>query len=151
MTVCTVPVLFLGHYGVVELLIRLNANINAKDEDGDTALHIAVTKRMQMSGEVREEDSPGIYSIHNEFRDRFEDKPALSIASYLIQMGIDVDALNAKEQKALNLLDDVTLQELLENFKPVIENDQQVSLCNKYNCKKGKSTCSIEELTRNLL
>lgn len=39
-------------------------------------------------------------------------------------MGIDLDALNAKGQSALNLLQDSSLQEILKSHKPTVDNMQ---------------------------
>ncbi|KAK9759062.1 Mind bomb SH3 repeat domain [Popillia japonica] len=120
-----------GHCGVIELLVKLKANINAKDEDGDTALHITLIKRSQFTSDVREQDSPGIWAIHQNLNDISEHRIALSIACYLIQMGIDIDSLNAKSQSALSLLQESTLQELLKSYKPIVDNNQaQIAIDN---------------------
>ncbi|KAI4465183.1 zinc finger c3hc4 type (ring finger) [Holotrichia oblita] len=120
-----------GHCGVIELLVKLKANINAKDEDGDTALHITLIKRSQFTSDVREQDSPGIWAIHQNLNDVNEHRIALSIACYLIQMGIDIDSLNAKSQSALSLLQESTLQELLKSYKPIVDNNQaQIAIDN---------------------
>lgn len=103
---------------MIELLIKLNANINAKDEDGDTALHVALIKRANINTEIRQEESPAIYSIHHQLTYITDNRVALSIACYLIQMGCDIEALNSKSQKALSLLQDVELIELLKAYKP---------------------------------
>lgn len=49
---------------------------------------------------------------------------ALAIACYLIQRGINLDALNSKGQAALSLLQESHLQELLKSYKPVLDNNQ---------------------------
>lgn len=116
--------MLIGHCGVIELLIKLKANINAKDEDGDSALHITLIKRSQFTNDVSEQDSPGIWSIYQNLNDVSEHRVALAIACYLIQMGIDMDALNAKGQSAVSLLHESTLQELLKSYKPILDNNQ---------------------------
>lgn len=83
---------------MIELLIKLKASINAKDEDGDTALHIVLIKRSHLTNEIKQEDSPGIYGIYQNIGNVTEHRLAIAIACYLIQMGIDTDALNAKGQ-----------------------------------------------------
>lgn len=108
-----------GHCAVIELLVKLNANINAKDEDGDTALHVALIKRANINTEIRQEDSPAIYAIHHQLTYITDNRVALSIACSLIQMGCDIETVNAKQQKALNLLQDPQLVELLKAYKPV--------------------------------
>ncbi|XP_022903103.2 E3 ubiquitin-protein ligase MIB2 [Onthophagus taurus] len=116
-----------GHCGVIELLIDLKANINAKDEDGDTALHLALIKRSQFQSDVKENESPNIFQIYQNFNDEItEFKIALAIGCYLIRKGIDLDLLNSKSQPALSLLQESYLQELLKSFKPIADNNPAV-------------------------
>lgn len=110
--------LVLGHYGVIELLLKLKANINARDEDGDTALHLIIIKRNHITTDIRQEDSPSIYNIYQQLEQLSELRAAIAIACYLVQMGVDLEALNAKSQSALGLLQDSTLQELIKSYKP---------------------------------
>lgn len=116
--------IFVGHCDVIESLVKLRANLNAKDEDGDTALHIVLSKRTNMNGEVNRETSPGIYSIYDSIKHVTENRLAIAISCYLIQMGIDIDSLNSRGQAALTTLQDSSLQELLKSFKPCLENNQ---------------------------
>lgn len=109
---------------MIESLVRLRANLNAKDEDGDTALHIVLSKRNNLNGEGNRETSPGIYKIYDSIKQITENKLAVAIACYLVQMGIDIDSLNSRGQAALTSLQDSSLQELLKSFKPCLENNQ---------------------------
>lgn len=113
--------LLLGHYGVIELLVQLKACINAKDEDGDTALHLIIIKRNHRIMEIRQEDSPSIYNIYQQLGHLAEQRSAIAIACYLVQMGIDIEALNAKGQSALSLLQDNNIQELIKSYKPNVD------------------------------
>lgn len=118
---------------MIELLIKLKANINAKDEDGDTALHLVLIKRSHINTDVHQDDSPAIYNIYQRLEHIEEHRTAIAIACYLIQMGIDLEALNAKSQQALTLLQDSGLQELLESYKPSTDNIQQQEILNLEN------------------
>lgn len=128
-----------GHCSVIELLIKLKANINAKDEDGDTALHLVLIKRSHINTDVHQEDSPSIYSIYQRLEHITENRTAIAIACYLIQMGIDTDVLNAKGQQALNLLQDSSLQELLKTYKPTTDNTHQQEILNLENLNVNDS------------
>lgn len=110
--------------------MRLKADINAKDEDGDTALHLILIKRSHINTDVHQEDSPAIYNIHERLDYITEHRTAISIACYLIQMGVDLDALNAKAQQALQLIQDTSLQELLKSYKPSMDSNQQQETIN---------------------
>ena len=55
-----------GHWSVAELLISHNADISSTDEDGDTALHIAIKKSRNQPTAVTPEscrDSPLTYVV----------------------------------------------------------------------------------------
>lgn len=56
-----------GHWSIVELLINHSADIAATDEDGDTALHIAIAKSQHQSSTVavpeNSTESPLIYNV----------------------------------------------------------------------------------------
>lgn len=115
-----------GHCDVIESLVKLRANLNAKDEDGDTALHLVLSKGSNLNGEVNRETSTGIHNVYDSIKHITENKLAIAIACYLIQMGIDMDSLNSRGQAALTALRDSSLQELLKSFKPSLENNQLV-------------------------
>lgn len=125
--------IILGHCSVIELLIKLKANINAKDEDGDTALHLVLIKRSHINTDVHQDDSPTIYNIYQRLDHISEYKTAVAIACYLVQMGIDLDAFNAKGQQALNLLQDTSLQELIKSYKPSTDSIHQQEILNLEN------------------
>lgn len=119
--------IFSGHCAVIELLIKLKANVNAKDEDGDTALHVALLKRANITSEIRQEDSPVIFSIHQQLSYVSEHRIALSIACYLIQVRCDIETINNKNQTALSLLQDAQLEETLKGYKPNGEVHEAIS------------------------
>ncbi|KAL3281489.1 hypothetical protein HHI36_004694 [Cryptolaemus montrouzieri] len=119
-----------GHCGVVEILVKLKANINAKDEDGDTALHLVLIKKAHLNAEIRRENCPEIFSIYEQISEVTEYRLAIAIACFLIQKGIDIDALNNKGECALNLLQESSLQELLKSYKPNVDNNQMQILQN---------------------
>lgn len=102
----------------------MKANLNAKDEDKDTALHLVLIKKSNLNGDIRQEDSPEIHGIYEAISQVTLYRLAIAIACYLIQKGIDLDALNNKGQAALSLLQESNLQELLKSYKPTIDSNQ---------------------------
>ncbi len=52
-------------YGVVELLIKLGADVNAEDENGDTPLHLALNTKKSQTPPVdfEPEDAPSIFGV----------------------------------------------------------------------------------------
>ncbi|XP_023022675.2 E3 ubiquitin-protein ligase mind bomb 2 isoform X1 [Leptinotarsa decemlineata] len=127
-----------GHCAVIELLVRLKANINAKDEDEDTALHLVLTKRNHLNGEVDRDESPEIYAIYQNLAHLQECHMAMAIACFLIQKGIDLDTLNGKGLSALTILQDEVLQDLVKSYKPTEEDVEQ-----------AEDVCNLDSLTLN--
>lgn len=113
-----------GHSGVIELLIRLKSNINAKDEDGDTALHIVLIKKAHLNTEIKREECPEIFAIYEQLTSISEYRLALAIACYLVGKGIDTDALNNKGQCAFNLIQESRIQDLVKSYKPNLDSNQ---------------------------
>ncbi|XP_044752526.1 E3 ubiquitin-protein ligase MIB2 isoform X2 [Coccinella septempunctata] len=130
-----------GHCGVVELLIKLKANINAKDEDGDTALHLVLIKKAHLNAEIRRENCPEIYAIYEQISHVTEFRLAIALACFLIQKGIDLDMLNNKGECALHLLQESNLQELLKSYKPNIDNNHL------HNSQTSPDSLDLENLT----
>lgn len=60
-----------GHWGLVELLVSHNADIANTDEDGDTALHIAIAKSHYQTGSAVPPavnlETVGLYSVEWQF------------------------------------------------------------------------------------
>lgn len=57
-----------GHCSVVEMLVGMGADINASDEDGDTALHVALIKRANINTEIHELEAPTIYGVRQIYK-----------------------------------------------------------------------------------
>lgn len=116
---------FTGHCDVIELLINLNADINAVDEDLDSALHIVLIKRSEINTEVSNTQSPGVYAIYQPM-ESIEYKTAISLAYFLIQRGINVELTNSKGKTAFDLLPDGATKELLKSVVPSNENSSNL-------------------------
>lgn len=54
---------FKGHCSVVELLLSYGSDINAVDDEGDTALHLALMKRKSITSEINELEAPTIFGV----------------------------------------------------------------------------------------
>ncbi|KMY90923.1 E3 ubiquitin-protein ligase MIB2 [Drosophila simulans] len=89
-----------GHAGVIERLVRLSCDVNAKDEDGDNAMHLCVIKKsnLQSAAEPQPEEAPEIHKfylslVHSSIRP--EDRLMYSILIYLSRAGCRVELNNA--------------------------------------------------------
>ncbi|CAG9771297.1 unnamed protein product [Ceutorhynchus assimilis] len=137
-----------GHCDVIELLVRLKADINATDEDDDTALHMVLMKRSHLDDEVSQSQSPAIHSIYENI-EVAEHKLGIAIACYLIQESINVEAINNKGQKALEFLQDITLQELLKSYIPSNDNNDAQVLPNVETLSLNEARVDNYNLTEN--
>ncbi|KAJ1522563.1 hypothetical protein ONE63_001749 [Megalurothrips usitatus] len=108
-----------GHCSLVELCVSLRADVHAEDEDGDTALHLALMKRSSIAvSDVNELEAPTIYGIYAMLVGRVgvQHPVAIAIACYLIQEGCSLEKQNKKGKTPLDLVPDPTLQDILKKY-----------------------------------
>lgn len=105
-----------GRCSVVELLVSLKADILAVDEDGESALHLVLLKRGNITTEIMEAESPIIFSIHKKISNIEENSVALAIACYLVQEGCSLTLENSKGKRPLDLIDNVEVKEILQHY-----------------------------------
>ncbi|XP_066147200.1 E3 ubiquitin-protein ligase MIB2 [Euwallacea fornicatus] len=117
-----------GHCDVIELLITLGASINATDEEGNSALHIILFKRNQLSADIKVDasQSPEIHSILQKL-EVTEHHLAIAIAGFLIKKGVDTEIVNTKGHTAFDILECPPLQEVLKTFSPATHDNNEVS------------------------
>ncbi|KAK7069622.1 E3 ubiquitin-protein ligase mib2, partial [Halocaridina rubra] len=105
-----------GHCGVVELLVDNGADIRANDEDGDTALHLALLKNSG-SPQIHPDHAPNINQIVSDISRRgFENNVALALACYLVQKGCTVTVANNRSKSPLDLINDTNTIDLLQSY-----------------------------------
>lgn len=89
-----------GHASVIERLVKLSCDVNAKDEDGDNAMHLCVIKKtnLQQAAEPAQEEAPEIHKFFISLAQtsvRNEDRLMYSILIYLSRHGCRVELNNA--------------------------------------------------------
>lgn len=114
-----------GHWALVELLLRHKADISSTDEDGDTALHIAIKKSRSQPTAVTPEscrDSPLTYVIWLNLA-RQNTKTEFALTCYLISQdrsgNLLEQAKNSKGKSPLDLLqsdEDPSLPDVLRSY-----------------------------------
>nr|XP_027212420.1 E3 ubiquitin-protein ligase MIB2-like isoform X1 [Penaeus vannamei] len=105
-----------GHCGVVELLVDSNADVRACDEDGDTALHLALLKNSTTT-HAHPSHAPTITQILNNISQRgFENKVSLAVACYLVQKGCSITVANSRSKTPLDLINDTNTIDLLQSY-----------------------------------
>ena len=105
-----------GQCGIVELLVNHGADVNAADEDGDTAMHLAL-QRGSNTMSSQPPHCPTITHILGELRARgLEKNNSLSMTCYLAQKGGNITAVNGKGKTPLDLINDSATVDILQCY-----------------------------------
>ncbi|CAM9308311.1 unnamed protein product [Lampetra planeri] len=120
-----------GHTDLVQLLVAEGADVNMEDEDGDTAMHVALLRpqlaNVMLSPAVgtssTEESSEGCSSTSLYCRlnasgllGNTELSVGTAIACFLAQEGADISYANHKGKSPLDLVADSTMLQLIKSF-----------------------------------
>uniref|UniRef100_A0A8D0BS99 E3 ubiquitin-protein ligase MIB2 n=1 Tax=Salvator merianae TaxID=96440 RepID=A0A8D0BS99_SALMN len=109
-----------GHMEVVQLLVSEGCNVNAEDEDGDTAMHI-VLERQHLMSIMAEEQQEAEGSLLAKLQasgllGNVELNVGAAIACYLAQEGADVNYANHRGKSPLDLVMDGSIADLIKSF-----------------------------------
>ncbi|XP_075213933.1 E3 ubiquitin-protein ligase mind bomb 2 [Lycorma delicatula] len=106
-----------GHCSVVELIISSGGDINATDDEGDTALHLALMKRKSITTEINELEAPTIFGIWMQIAARVEGSAvAIALACYLVQEGCSLETKNANDKTPLDVVAETNIAEILNQY-----------------------------------
>ncbi|XP_034976183.1 E3 ubiquitin-protein ligase MIB2 isoform X2 [Zootoca vivipara] len=120
-----------GHMEMVRLLVSEGCNVNAEDEDGDTAMHIVLEREHLMSIMAKEQEE-GEESLLSKlqasgFLGNLELNVGAAIACYLAQEGADVNYANHRGKSPLDLVSDGSIAQLIKNFSQKFREQQDPS------------------------
>uniref|UniRef100_A0A8C6L0W9 E3 ubiquitin-protein ligase MIB2 n=1 Tax=Nothobranchius furzeri TaxID=105023 RepID=A0A8C6L0W9_NOTFU len=99
-----------GHTDLVQLLVDEGADVNMEDEDGDTAMHVALL-RPQLANVQTQKDLNSSGLLGNT-----ELNIGTAIACFLAQEGADISYANHKGKSPLDLVADSTMLQLIKSF-----------------------------------
>ncbi|XP_064156928.1 E3 ubiquitin-protein ligase MIB2 isoform X4 [Anguilla rostrata] len=108
-----------GHAELVQLLVSEGADVNVEDEDGDTAMHVALG-RQQLAATMATTEGEGssLYARLNGsgLLGNTELNVGAAIACFLAQEGADINYANHKGKSPLDLVTDSAVMQLIKNF-----------------------------------
>ncbi|XP_076596189.1 E3 ubiquitin-protein ligase MIB2 isoform X3 [Chaetodon auriga] len=146
-----------GHTDLVQLLVAEGANVNMEDEDGDTAMHVALL-RPQLANVMlnpavgtssTEESSEGCTSTSLYCRlsasgllGNTELSVGAAIACFLAQEGADINYANHKGKSPLDLVADSTMLQLIKSFSE----KHRLQRLQAITCGQGLSSASLRRV-----
>uniref|UniRef100_A0A4W6BNI5 E3 ubiquitin-protein ligase MIB2 n=1 Tax=Lates calcarifer TaxID=8187 RepID=A0A4W6BNI5_LATCA len=93
-----------GHTDLVQLLVAEGADVNMEDEDGDTAMHVALLRP-----QLANLSASGLLG-------NTELSVGAAMACFLAQEGADINYANHKGKSPLDLVADSTMLQLIKSF-----------------------------------
>ncbi|XP_075028394.1 E3 ubiquitin-protein ligase MIB2 isoform X2 [Calonectris borealis] len=133
-----------GHVGMVQLLVSEGSDVNAEDEDGDTAMHIALERQQLMSVMMEKREGEMGLSLLSKlqasgFLGNVELNVGTAIACYLAQEGADINYANHRGKSPLDLITDGRIVQIVKDFSQKFR-EQQVS------SDSSAITCSLRRV-----
>ncbi|XP_045911954.1 E3 ubiquitin-protein ligase MIB2 isoform X2 [Micropterus dolomieu] len=146
-----------GHMDLVQLLVAEGADVNMEDEDGDTAMHVALLRpqlaNVMLSPTVgtssTEENSEGCSSTSLYCRlsasgllGNTELSVGAAIACFLAQEGADINYANHKGKSPLDLVADSAMLQLIKSFSE----KHRLQRLQAITCGQGLSSASLRRV-----
>uniref|UniRef100_A0A7N8WV67 E3 ubiquitin-protein ligase MIB2 n=1 Tax=Mastacembelus armatus TaxID=205130 RepID=A0A7N8WV67_9TELE len=98
-----------GHTDLVQLLVAEGADVNMEDEDGDTAMHVALLRPQLANVMLSPLSASGLLG-------NAELSVGAAIACFLAQQGADISYANHKGKSPLDLVADSSMLQLIKSF-----------------------------------
>lgn len=109
---------FSGHSGIIKKVINEGVDVNAIDEDGNTALHLATCNLKDKAVKVLVENGAGLSTV---IQNKNGKLPIGSIKPYFL----DNEKYKDKIEKVFNILRPITERELNKEYSQGIENPKR--------------------------
>uniref|UniRef100_A0AAX7TD27 E3 ubiquitin-protein ligase MIB2 n=1 Tax=Astatotilapia calliptera TaxID=8154 RepID=A0AAX7TD27_ASTCA len=124
-----------GHTELVQLLVDEGADVNMEDEDGDTAMHVALL-RPQLANVIAATDVPPRLCLLGST----ELSIGTAVACFLAMEGADISYANHKGKSPLDLVADSTMLQLIKSFSEKLQRLQAIT------CGQGLSSASLRRV-----
>uniref|UniRef100_A0A669ESU8 E3 ubiquitin-protein ligase MIB2 n=1 Tax=Oreochromis niloticus TaxID=8128 RepID=A0A669ESU8_ORENI len=124
-----------GHTELVQLLVDEGADVNMEDEDGDTAMHVALL-RPQLANVMRAATDLNATGVLGST----ELSIGTAVACFLAMEGADISYANHKGKSPLDLVADSTMLQLIKSFSEKLQRLQAIT------CGQGLSSASLRRV-----
>ncbi|XP_064586505.1 E3 ubiquitin-protein ligase MIB2 isoform X2 [Zonotrichia leucophrys gambelii] len=119
-----------GHVAMVQLLVSQGSDVNAEDEDGDTAMHMALERQQLLALALEKRDGEMGAALlaklqASGFLGNVELNVGTAIACYLAQEGADINYANHRGKSPLDLTTDGRIVQIIKDFSQKFR-DRQV-------------------------
>uniref|UniRef100_A0A672HXY2 E3 ubiquitin-protein ligase MIB2 n=1 Tax=Salarias fasciatus TaxID=181472 RepID=A0A672HXY2_SALFA len=121
-----------GHTDLVQLLVAEGADVNMEDEDGDTAMHVALLLLMTENTALNSSGLLGSTEL----------SVGTAIACFLAQEGADINYANHKGKSPLDLVADSTMLQLIKSFSE----KHRLQRLQAITCGQGLSSASLRRV-----
>ncbi|XP_056158215.1 E3 ubiquitin-protein ligase MIB2 isoform X3 [Lampris incognitus] len=144
-----------GHSELVQLLVAEGADVNIEDEDGDTAMHVALSRPQlantmlgpavgTSSTDEGGESSSSLYCTLSGtgLLGNTELNVGAAIACFLAQEGADINYANHKGKSPMDLVADSAVSQLIKNFSE----KHRLQRLQAITCGQGLSSASLRRV-----
>ncbi|XP_007905447.1 E3 ubiquitin-protein ligase MIB2 isoform X1 [Callorhinchus milii] len=117
-----------GHSDMVQLLVTAGCHVNAEDEDGDTAMHVALSRQQLVNTmATREGEGCSLYTSlqTSGLLGSADLNVGAVIACFLAQEGGDINYTNYKGKTPLDLVTDGRIVQIVKSFAEKFRGSQQ--------------------------
>uniref|UniRef100_A0A8C5CHV9 RING-type E3 ubiquitin transferase n=1 Tax=Gadus morhua TaxID=8049 RepID=A0A8C5CHV9_GADMO len=127
-----------GHEGLLQLLVAEGADVNMEDEDGDTALHVALS-RPQLASATKDA-SQRYFLSESGLLGSVELTLGSAIACFLAWEGADISYANHKGKSPLDLVTDPAMVQVIKGFAEKLQRLQAIT------CGQGLSSACLRRV-----
>uniref|UniRef100_A0A671UVA7 E3 ubiquitin-protein ligase MIB2 n=1 Tax=Sparus aurata TaxID=8175 RepID=A0A671UVA7_SPAAU len=124
-----------GHTELVQLLVAEGADVNMEDEDGDTAMHVALLRPQLANVMLSPLNASGLLG-------NTELSVGSAIACFLAQEGADINYANHKGKSPLDLVADSGMLQLIKSFSE----KHRLQRLQAITCGQGLSSASLRRV-----
>ncbi|XP_071946064.1 E3 ubiquitin-protein ligase MIB2-like isoform X3 [Antedon mediterranea] len=132
-----------GHTNIVELLVTKGADVNSEDEDGDTALHLALMRQALNSPTELATAATKIQASLKE--ENLDHRLSTIVACYLIHEGANPLRKNHKSKTPLDMINDQKVAKSIKKFMDMKSRSSQKEAEQRVSSSRPQSSSNSKQ------